>query len=92
MQATPAAILLDVRTPQEIAGGQIAGARNLVFGAPGFDQEVLKIGKLPVFVYCAGGGRSGKVARLLQKHGYEVYDLQGGFANWKTQGLPVAAP
>ncbi len=86
------ATILDVRTPQEYAEGFIAGAKNVNWNGGDFNSQVEGIDKnKPVFVYCLGGGRSAAAAKRLGKLGFkEVYDLQGGMMNWKSNGMPVA--
>ncbi len=38
----------------------------------------------PVYVYCKGGGRSGKTAKMLHEMGFsEVYNLLGGITSCK---------
>ena len=44
---------------------------------------------LPVFIYSINTGRSGALARDLRSRGFtEVYDLEGGIANWVGSGKP----
>lgn len=81
--------LLDVRTPQEVATGTIAGAMNIDIMNNDFEKKVsvLDISK-PVFVYCKSGGRSRRASEVLQKAGFlEIYDLNGGITAWKSAGL-----
>lgn len=77
-------ILLDVRTPAEIAQGKIENAQELDFYGSNFDAELDKLDKTrPVMVYCKSGGRSGKAAAKLRAKGFtEVYDLKGGYSAW----------
>ena len=52
-----------------------------------FDKEI------PVYVYCASGGRSEAAAEDLIKNGLkQVYNLAGGIEAWRTQQLPVIQP
>jgi len=38
----------------------------------------------PVLLYCAGGVRSAKAAKILKKQGFtEIYDLKNGYTGWK---------
>jgi thioredoxin len=87
-------LYLDVRTPGEVARGQIAGASNIDVNDPSFEQKVKLLDpKRPIFVYCAAGGRSRDASDRLAKMGFEhVYDLSGGMTAWKSAGLPVDAP
>lgn len=84
-------LVLDVRTPEEIARGKIAGASVIDFRGAKFEQKVALIARdKPVFVYCASGGRSGQAAAMMSKLGFtRVYNLSGGIAAWKAAGLPV---
>ena len=85
-------LALDVRTPEEIARGKIAGASVIDFRGEKFEQKVALIARdKPVFVYCASGGRSGQAAvMMMSKLGFtRVYNLSGGIAAWKAAGLPV---
>lgn len=90
------AILLDVRTPEEYAGGYIAGAKNLNFNDGAFSKAVPTLDKTkPVFVYCLAGGRSAAAANELKSAGFtRVYDLKNGFRAWKNANKAItgAAP
>jgi len=83
--------ILDVRTLPELEAGIIKGSINIDFFKEDFSKKVLKLNPtLPVVVYCASGGRSAKAAEFLKLNGYSnVYDLQGGFMNWKKNGNPI---
>jgi rhodanese-related sulfurtransferase len=86
---TKNAFLLDVRTPEEIANGKIEGANNVVFDS-NFAAKLSQIPKQPIFIYCAGGVRSAKAAKILRSNGYtQVYELEGGFNAWREAKLPV---
>lgn len=75
---TDGAVLLDVRTPGEYAGGHIPGSKNLPL------QSIFDIAKLvpdvqtPVFVYCQSGARSRRAATFLEKSGYSAVTDLGG--------------
>lgn len=91
MHETPNAVVLDVRTPEEVREGYIDGAANIDFRADDFQ---MKIGKLnrdsTYFLYCAGGGRSRRAADVMKDLGFKkVYDLDGGYTAWRAAGLPV---
>lgn len=80
--------LVDVRTPQEVAGGYIAKAVNLNISDPDFKARLAKLDKnKPVAVYCAVGGRSGRAASMLTEMGFtKVYNLAGGINAWNAKG------
>jgi thioredoxin 1 len=87
-------LYLDVRTPGEVARGQITGASNIDVNDPRFDQKVKVLDRhRPLFVYCASGGRSRAASDKLAKMGFEhVYDLSGGMGAWTRAGMPVELP
>ena len=88
-KATENAILLDVRTPEEIAGGKIAKAENIVWD-DSFADKLSSLEHKPMFVYCGSGIRSAKAAAVLKQKGYaDVYELEGGIKAWKAAGMPV---
>jgi rhodanese-related sulfurtransferase len=74
------ALLLDVRTAEEFAGGHIEGAINIpVQNLEARLSEVPK--ERALVVYCRSGGRSARAMRMLKEKGYTVFDL-GGMGNW----------
>lgn len=85
LAAAENALLLDVRTPDEVAAGKIEGSQNINYNAADFKAQLAKLDpKRPVFVYCAKGGRSGKTTPMLEELGFtQIYDLAGGFSAWK---------
>ena len=85
------AVVVDVRTPDEFAGGSILGARNLPLdGLAGRLAELARYKSRPVIVVCQSGARSGRALTLLRKDGYaEVYNLAGGLKGWQEGGLPL---
>jgi phage shock protein E len=73
------AVLLDVRTPAEFAGGHVRGAVNIPLSE--LDARVAEIEAERVVVYCQSGGRSGRAAESLRARGKEVLDV-GGIGSW----------
>ena len=84
-------VILDVRTKEEIDKGYIVNASFIDFYDPDFSTKASWIKKgQPIFVYCHAGGRSAKAAELLIELGFKnVYNLIGGFSNWKSLGYPI---
>ena len=79
------ALLVDVRSPEEVKSGMIEGAINIPHTAivPGLAN--LKIDKdQPVVVYCRSGNRSGKAAQALTAAGYTHVLNAGGYADLKA--------
>lgn len=83
--------LLDVRTPQEYAGGHIDGALNIDVRSDDFRRMVEKeLSKdSTILVYCRSGRRSMDAAEILTKLGYKVVNLKDGIIGWEKDGLPV---
>jgi len=88
LNSTPDAVLIDVRTPEEIAVDRIENSRNIVYDGA-FETKLADVEQKPVFVYCAAGKRSAKAAQILRDKGYNVFELDGGLNAWKAAGLPV---
>jgi hydroxyacylglutathione hydrolase len=86
----PEAMLLDVREPQEFAGGHVPGARNL----PQADlatrlSEVPR--DRPVYVICQGGFRSLRAAQFLSQMGFtDVASVKGGTEGWRAAQKALA--
>ncbi len=85
------AIILDVRTPEEVAAGKIAGAISIDFYRSDFLDKAKELPKdKEIFVYCAVGARSAEAAEMLVQEGFtSVYHLEGGIRAWTAEGLPV---
>lgn len=75
------ALLVDVRSPGEFAGGHLPGALNVPVGNIGGQAaDLVKKGK-PIVVYCASGMRSASAASALKAAGAQVFDL-GAMSRW----------
>jgi len=81
-EKTPGAVLLDVRTPEEYAGGHVAGSRNLPLQAIVNVEDEIPEKDTPVFVYCQSGGRSRRAAAFMEKIGYTNVKNIGGLAGY----------
>ncbi len=70
--------LLDVRTAAEVARGRIEGTVHIPL-----DSLRERLGELPkdrpVYVHCHSGLRSYVACRILSGHGYDCYNLAGGY-------------
>lgn len=84
-------MLVDVRTPEEVSEGQIAGALNINFLGENFASEIQNLNKNKTYLlYCRSGSRTRKAADQMQKAGFKkVYMLEGGITAWKEAGKPV---
>ena len=74
------ALLLDVRTPPEVAEGMIPGAIVIDFAAPDFMDKISALDKdKAYFVYCKAGGRSARAIDQMKGLGFKrLYNLEGG--------------
>ncbi len=68
------ALLLDVRTPGEFAGGHLPGAENVPL-----DALASRLSELPkdraIVAYCQSGMRSASAVRLLRREGFDAWNL-----------------
>jgi hydroxyacylglutathione hydrolase len=80
--------LLDVRAATEFQAGHIAGARHQFLGTLPRNLDKIPRDK-PIVAQCLAGGRSAIASSLLQRAGYEVINMQGGYKAWVDAGLPV---
>ena len=84
-------LVVDVRTPEEVAEGHLSGAVNINFLGEGFAEEIKTLNKNKTYLlYCRSGSRTRKAADLMQKSGFKhVYMLEGGITAWKEAGKPT---
>ncbi|MFN4124077.1 MAG: rhodanese-like domain-containing protein [Flavobacteriales bacterium] len=78
-------LVIDVRTPEEIAEGYIEGADLFIdYNGCCFNEEVAKLDKNQTYVvYCRSGGRSSNASDFMTKNGFkDVYNLKGGITHW----------
>jgi rhodanese-related sulfurtransferase len=80
--------LIDVREPDEVAEGDIAGAKALPRGQLEHKIDTVTTDKdQPIVCYCGGGGRSALAAQSLKRMGFKnVMSLAGGYKRWKEGG------
>lgn len=82
------AVILDVRTEQEVEDGYIPTAKNLdIYKGQGFVEEVEKLDKdKNYYIYCRSGQRSAQACIILDKMGFaNTYNLAGGFIEWQGE-------
>ncbi|MDT8411091.1 MAG: rhodanese-like domain-containing protein [Vicingaceae bacterium] len=87
-------IILDVRTPEEVASGHIPNANTINIYDEDFEVKINLLQKdKSIYVYCKAGGRSSKAAKLLKKNGFnKVYNLNGGITEWEKYNYPLTLP
>ena len=79
------AVILDVRTDEEVAEKSIPNAIHFDFyQGQGFLDNLATLDKeKSYFVYCKSGGRSGQACMIMQQLGFEkTYNLVGGITEW----------
>lgn len=85
------AVVVDVCSTDEYAGGHIVGAKHVPLG----ELEAKLAGAVknkatPVVLVCASGMRSNRAVSVAKKLGYEnAQSLAGGMGAWRAAGLPV---
>ncbi len=86
LMAQPDVVILDVRTPQEVAQGAIEGAININLYDQDFDQKIEQLDKNKTYlVYCRSGRRSVTASNKMIAKGFtKVYNLLGGYNAWSA--------
>lgn len=79
-------LILDVRTPEEVAEGFIPDAIKLDYRAADFADQLASLDRDKTYlVYCRSGGRSAKASELMVELQFEkVYNLEGGYLAWSA--------
>lgn len=80
------AVILDVRTEEEVADGYIPGMLNLdIRQGHDFMEKLEALDKSKTyFVYCRSGARSQQACELMDQMGFETcYNLLDGFMEWE---------
>ena len=89
----PEDVVVDVRTPAEIADGHLAGAVLADVSAPGFESRVAGLDReTTTYVYCRTGNRSARAADIMRSMGFTRVVNVGGFADLRAAGAPVEVP
>jgi rhodanese-related sulfurtransferase len=81
-------VLVDVRTPEEIAVSIIPGA----ISASDFEADRSRFRDAEVITYCTVGVRSEHYARKLVADGYRAANYKASILGWVGEGHPVVTP
>lgn len=83
--------ILDVRTREEFADGHLEGAVNLDLLSGELAAGIGDLPKdIPCVVYCRRGTRGRRAMEMLTSAGFSrVYNMSGGYEQWKAAGLPT---
>lgn len=85
---TGAALLLDVREPEEFAAGHVPGSLHVPLAQlPGAAAE---LPDSTIVCVCRSGARSAVAAAALAGAGRDARNLAGGLLAWAAEGLPLA--
>ncbi|NNF64019.1 MAG: rhodanese-like domain-containing protein [Acidimicrobiia bacterium] len=84
-------VVLDVRTPEEVAAGHLPDQRNIDFYDADFAAQLDGLNKdVPYLVYCRSGNRSGTAVQQMRELGFStIYELEGGVLAWEQAGLTL---
>jgi phage shock protein E len=78
------AVILDVRTKAEFAGGAIPGSKNIPLQQLSVQLSEIKKWNKPVITCCASGIRSGSAASILRNNDIEAVN-GGGWASLQNK-------
>jgi rhodanese-related sulfurtransferase len=83
--------VIDIRKPDEYAGGHLPDSRNIPEGDFGTRAgEIDKLKDAPVILVCQNGTRSAGLCKQLEKRGFDQANtLAGGISGWRAAGLPL---
>ena len=84
------AVILDVRTADEVAEKAIPNAINIdIYQGQEFLDQLEQLDKTKsYYVYCKSGGRSNQACLLMGQIGFDkAYNLLGGITEWEGPTL-----
>ncbi len=82
-----AALVVDVRSPEEYAGGHVPGAINVAL--EDVVESPTRFGDREVHMVCGGGGRSFRAASAVNEAGGRALSVSGGTRGWIASGRAV---
>lgn len=86
LEADENAVILDVRTEDEVAEGIIPNAIHIdIYRGQGFVYEVDLLDKSKnYYVYCRSGARSSQACQIMRQLDFlNTYNLMGGIMSWE---------
>ena len=91
---TGAALLIDVREPDEFMAEHIPHALSLPLGNVAHSFPLLGLPKGTKIIFQCLRGKRGEtacaaVSTLQEAAAYEIYNIEGGLTAWKEAGLPL---
>lgn len=88
LENDPNAMVLDVRTQEEVDEGKIPNALHIdIYKGQGFIDALETLDKSKTYyVYCKAGGRSAQACGVMRQLGFQsTHNLLGGFSQWKGE-------
>jgi rhodanese-related sulfurtransferase len=83
-------VVIDVRSPAEVAEGAITGATVLDFNAGEFEAKIGEFDRNAAYlVYCRSGNRSGQAVAIMKELGFTDVIDAGAFSDLKAAGAPT---
>jgi rhodanese-related sulfurtransferase len=92
IEISTVAAVIDVRTPEEVAGGYLEGALKFDFQGPNFASEIATLDKSQDYViYCRSGNRAGGAINFMKQNGFTGTLTNAGSLDEAASatGLPV---
>lgn len=83
------AVLVDVRSAGEFAGGHAPQALHVPLGQ--LNPKALPAATRKMVLICASGMRSSAGCDVLEPHGFEAYSVRGGMSAWQRAGGSVVS-
>lgn len=83
----PQMVLLDVRTPEEVAAGKIREDALVIdyLDESHFEESIGQLDKNKTYlVYCRSGKRSAGACEAMAAKGMKAYNLKGGYLAWQN--------
>lgn len=90
LDAGKVAMLIDVRSPEEFAGGHVPSAVNIPLDQLDSRKSELDAHKADeLYMICESGRRSFTASQKLARYGYRPVNVDGGTSAWRDAGLPT---
>lgn len=90
LNADENAIILDVRSQEEVEDGYIPNAQNIdIRQGQGFIDDLQKLDNSKnYYVYCRSGARSAQACQIMNQMGFDTtYNLLGGILDWEGETI-----
>lgn len=88
LEADTNAVILDVRSEEEVAEGYIPNAQNIdIRQGQGFIDGLNELDNSKnYYVYCRSGARSAQACQIMKQMGFNTtYNLLGGILEWEGE-------